>query len=159
MWIALSIIGGVVLLVALMGLVQRGALRAIAGPLSARVRARYPDEAALLSTDLTANSFGLESKGAFQSRGNGALVVAPDELVFFQYLPERDFVVPLGKILEVTFAHSHLGKATPFRLVKVRFRGEEGPDSLAFMVQKPDELRDRIERARKARRRPADAPT
>ena len=61
-----------------------------------------------------------------------------DALVFFHYLPKRDFVVPLERICEVSFVRSHLGKATPYRLLKVQFEGESGPDSLAFFVNDPD---------------------
>lgn len=148
MWIALIIAGGVVVLLALLTLLPRVVLASIRGPLAARVRARYPDETRLIASDFTANSFGLESKGVLQARGNGALVLSPTELCFFQYMPEREIEIPLDRIVDVSFTRSHLGKATPFRLVKVQFEGPTGPDSIAVMVRRPDELRAQIDRAR-----------
>ncbi|MBK7581344.1 MAG: hypothetical protein IPI67_14165 [Myxococcales bacterium] len=148
MWIALVIVGAVAALFAMLALIPRLVVGAMRAPLSKRVRARYPDEHALVSCDYSANSFGVESWGRAQLRGNGALALAPAELCFFQYLPERDVVIPLERIVEVSFTRTHLGKATPFRLVKVRFEGDAGADSIAVMVRRPDELRAQIECAR-----------
>jgi hypothetical protein len=150
----LQVLGVVAATVAFYGvifvLVPRAVLAAIRKPLVARVKARYPNGTDVVASDYTANSFGLESLGRTQLRGNGAFVITGKELVFFQYMPERDFVIPLAQVAKVSFCRSHLGKATLFRLVKICFQGEAGSDSIAVLVKHPDALRNQIEQARSA---------
>ena len=128
-----------------------GALAAIRGPLEARVRARYPGLAQTIMVDYAVNSFGVESLGRWQVRGNGALVVTATELCFFLYKPERELVVPLADITEMTFTNSHLGKWTPSKLVKVQFKTEGGTDSIALLVAQPDILHATLAEARDRR--------
>lgn len=114
------------------------------GPLEARVAQRYTSEA-IVHSDYAANCFGLESAGRLQSRGNGALVLADKELCFFQFLPAKELVIPLDRVTEITFVHSHLGKATPFKLLKIAFDGPAGPDSAAWWLRDPATFRSTIE--------------
>ncbi|MBK9051763.1 MAG: hypothetical protein IPL78_12865 [Chloroflexi bacterium] len=44
--------------------------------------------------DLKANSFGLESAGVWQARGNGGLVLTGKELHFFMLIPNKEVRVP-----------------------------------------------------------------
>lgn len=148
--VVLVVVAASVAALVLLSLFQKGVLAALKGPLSARVRVRYPDEAQVLAADYGANSFGLESKGKLQLRGNGALVLTPKELRFFQYMPESEVEIPLTKITEISFVRSHLGKATPYRLLKVQFAGQAGPDSIAVFVRDPDAMRTQLEQARSA---------
>lgn len=113
-------------------------------PLEKRVFACYPPEQ-VQRVDLKANFFGLESAGVFQARGNGALVLTPQELHFFQFLPRRDLRIPLSSISEVSFVKSHLGKITPFDLLKVRFLHEGKPDSAAWFVPEPWQWKQEVE--------------
>ena len=114
------------------------------GPLESRVAAHYgPDE--VLMKDIGANCFGLESRGVTQARGNGALVLTRERLHFFMFLPRREFVAPLDAITEVSLTHSHLGKATVFDLLKVRFTADGKPDSLAWYLADPRAWKARIE--------------
>jgi hypothetical protein len=150
----LLVLGVIAAIVAFVGvmfvLLPRAILAAIRKPLMARVKTRYPHETDVVASDYTANSFGLESLGRTQLRGNGAFVITGKELVFFQCIPKRDFVIPLARVAEVSFCRSHLGKATLFRLVKICFQGEAGSDSIAILVKHPDALRNQIEQARSA---------
>lgn len=150
MWIALVIVGGVVVLVLLIAVLSRAMLAAVRKPLEARVQRRYGARP-LVAVDYTANSFGLESLGALQARGNGALVVTTEEVCFLQLVPEREVVIPLAQIRELSLVRSHLGKATPFKLLKIQFEGVAGPDAIAVMVRRPDDLRAGIEEARSGR--------
>ena len=119
------------------------------GPLEARIAAHYgPDE--ILMKDLKANSFGLESKGVWQGRGNGGLVLTGKYLHFFRFVPGADLRVPLGAITELTFTKSHLGKATIFDLLKVRFSVEGKPDSIAWYLTDPRAWKKRIEELKAA---------
>ena len=75
---------GVVVALLLLSAVSRLALYFIKGPLEDRIAAHYgPDE--VLMKDLAANSFGLESKGVWQGRGNGGLVLSGGYLHFFRF--------------------------------------------------------------------------
>jgi len=124
--------------------VSRLVLRMMVGPLEDRIAAHHgPDE--ILMKDLTANSFGRESAGVWQVRGNGALVLTAECLHFFMFLPRRELRVPLDAITELTFTRSHLGKATIFDLLKVRFNSEGKSDSIAWYLADPATWKRRIE--------------
>jgi hypothetical protein len=129
----------------------KGVLAAIRGPLEARVRARYPDAAQTIIVDYAVNSLGLESLGRWQVRGNGALVVTATELCFFLYKPEREIVIPLADVTDLSFVHSHLGKWTPHKLVKVAFRRDDAMDAIALLVPRPENLHATIAEARHRR--------
>ncbi len=66
-----------------------------------------------------ANSFGIESAGAWQVRGNGSLALTEHELLFAQWVPNRLLRIPRDSILEVTTARSHLGKWIARDLLKI----------------------------------------
>src|SRR5687768_9027272 len=99
--IVLIVVGGLVFLLAMLTVVPAVVLGALRGPLKQRVQRRYSASDIVLS-DLGANSFGLESRGVTQARGNGALVLAKHELCFMQFVPKRDDVIPLKAITETS---------------------------------------------------------
>jgi hypothetical protein len=144
----LEIIGLVALVVVVIVLVfvavPKLVLHLMKAPLEARIAAHYgPDE--VLMKDLAANSFGLESKGVWQGRGNGGLVLTKDYLHFFQFVRGADLRVSLGAITELSFTKSHLGKATIFDLLKVRFSVDGTTDSIAWYLTDPTAWKDKIE--------------
>jgi hypothetical protein len=144
----LEIIGlvalGVVVIVIIAVVVPKFVYHQMRGPLETRTAVHYgPDE--ILMKDLTANSFGLESAGAWQVRGNGSLVLTTKHLHFFMFLPKRDLRVPLDAITEATLTKSHLGKATIYNLLKVRFSTDGKSDSIAWYVADPTAWKNRIE--------------
>ena len=150
----LEIIGlatlGVVVALLLLSAVSRLVLYFMKGPLEARIAAHYgPDE--LLMQDLAANSLGLESKGVWQGRGNGGLVLSEEYLHFFRFLPRAETRVPLGAITELSFVRSHLGKATIYDLLKVRFSVDGQTDSIAWYLTDPKSWKNRIEELRAGR--------
>ena len=128
-------------------MVSKLTLRSMNGPLEARVAAQH-GPAEVLMKDLCANSFGRESLGVWQIRGNGGLVLTGKELHFFLFLPKRDLLIPLNTITEITFTKCHLGKATIYNLLKVRFVVEGKSDSIAWYVSDPHAWKDRIEEAK-----------
>ena len=82
-----------------------------------------------------ANSFGVESAGKWQVRGNGNLALTDHELLFAQWVPNRLVRIPRSDILEVTTARSHLGKWIARDLLKVIWTNELGQeDSIALWV-------------------------
>ena len=72
----------------------------ITGPLRRRARRHFAGLALLREDD--ANSFGVESGGAWQVRGNGTLGLSADELLFAQWVPNRVLRIPRSAIAEVT---------------------------------------------------------
>ncbi|MFN9719973.1 MAG: hypothetical protein ACK58L_14840 [Planctomycetota bacterium] len=138
------IVLGVVAIALVMSGVTKLTLHLMKRPLATRIAAFYgPDD--ILMKDLTANNFGLESWGVWQGRGNGALVLTKDCLQFFRFLTGGDVRVPLEAITEVTFTKHHLGKATIYDLLKVRFAIDDKPDSIAWYLTDPKAWKSRIE--------------
>ena len=84
--------------------------------------------------DLGALTFGQQSKGRSQGRGNGALVLTPDELWFSRAWPRSDLLIPLDTITEVTTVRSHLGKTYFKDLLRVSFRTGDATDSVAWYL-------------------------
>jgi hypothetical protein len=138
------IVLGVVVIVAFLVVAPKLVLHFIKGPLEARIAAHYgPDE--ILMKDLKANSFGLESKGAWQLRGNGGLVLTGNNLHFFMFLPNSDLRIPLDAITELTLTKGHAGKATVYDLLKVRFSLEDKSDAIAWYLTDPKTWKTSIE--------------
>ena len=101
----------------------------------ARVAAQYAKQDILLE-DTLANSFGLESLGTDQVRGNGALVLTAKTLHFFQAVPAREVEIPLDRIESVGTVSSHLGKSVGHDLLHVTFRDDAGKrDAIAWFVR------------------------
>jgi hypothetical protein len=102
--------------------------------IEADIRARLGDERILLLED-GANSFGVESGGRWQIRGNGCLAATADEILFVMWFPRREVHIPRRAVTAVERAKSHLGKTVGHTLLRVRFTNEEGrPDSVAWWV-------------------------
>jgi hypothetical protein len=86
-----------------------------------------------------ANSFGVESAGVWQVRGNGSLVLTKHELLFAQWVPNRLLRIPRNSIVDVTTAKSHLGKTIRRDLLKVVWTTDLGTrDSIALWVRDLD---------------------
>ena len=102
---------------------------------AAEVTARLGAHRILLMED-GANSFGVESRGRAQIRGNGCLAATVDEILFVMWFPRRVVHVPRRSITAVERARSHLGKTVGYMLLRVRFTNAEGrPDSVAWWVR------------------------
>lgn len=109
----------------------------ITGPLRRRARKHFAGIVPLRESD--ANSFGVESAGPRQVRGNGNLALTDDELLFAQWIPNRVVRIPRPAILEVTTARAHLGKTMGRKLLKVVWTNETGErDSIALWVKDLD---------------------
>jgi hypothetical protein len=105
----------------------------IMGPLRRRARRHLADSKLLREED--ANSFGIESAGPWQVRGNGTLALTKHEVLFAQWVPNRLLRIPLRSIVEVTTVRSHLGKTVGRKLLKVVWTTEVGEkDSIALWV-------------------------
>jgi hypothetical protein len=127
--------------------ITKGIYRVMQGPLEDRIAARYGHDEVLMK-DLRANSFGVESAGVLQFRGNGGLVLTGKSLHFFMFLPRSDVCVPLDAITEITITKSHLGKATIYDLLKVHYSVEGKADSIAWYLTDPLAWKHKIEELR-----------
>lgn len=113
-----------------------GLLRIMRCSLTKQIASRYrADE--IVMQDLTANYFGLESRGIWQCRGNGALVLTPHRLHFFMFQPRSELQIPCNRITRVDLVRSHLGKTVFRDLLKVHFENEGAADSVAWYVAEP----------------------
>ena len=81
-----------------------------------------------------ARSLGVTSRDNAQARGNGTLALYATELVFVQWIPERELVLDLASITGVSNVDSHLGKRVGGRLLKVIWADGDGPNSIALHV-------------------------
>lgn len=103
--------------------------------------ARHIDSGALF--------FGQKSRGAAQMRGNGTLILADAELVFKQWVVNREFRIPYRSIQSLENPRSFLGKSQGVKLLEVRFVDESGADdSMAWRVRDLDAIMRAIEAAR-----------
>ena len=108
----------------------------ITGPLRRRA-ARHFAGLDVLSED-DANTFGVESRTAFQVRGNGTLAVTADELLFAQWVPNRLERIPRAAITEVATTKSWLGKTIGRQLLLVRWTAGADADAIALWVKDLD---------------------
>ena len=98
----------------------------------------------------SANSFGQESLGVKQVRGNGLLILTDYELYFGMFIPRKDWHIPLKLISKVEVVRSHLYKTKSRDLLKVVYTNENGKqDSIAWLVRDLDSwiivLKNKIE--------------
>ena len=102
--------------------------------LERRISKLYSSEQIILR-DLKALTFGLESRGVLQGRGNGALVLTANELCWFRFIPESsDLRIPRENITKVDTVKTHLGKTYGRDLLRVTFTNDGKPDSMAWYV-------------------------
>jgi hypothetical protein len=120
------------------------AIKLIRPRLETRIAENYAPQQ-ILMTDFTANSFGQESKGVLQVRGNGVLVLTEEYLHFFRFVPGADLRVPITAITDLSFTKNHLGKATIYNLLKVRFSTNGETDSIAWYLKDPNTWKAKIE--------------
>jgi hypothetical protein len=132
------ILAAVIASVALLMLVFSAIARATAASARRKIDARFPADSIVFSDDV-ANFFGRTSKGPFQLRGNGGLVLTRDTLWFLPIVGE-EMSFPLAEITKVSTVKSHLGKTVGRRLLKV----EWADDSVAFFVRDVNAWQQRL---------------
>jgi hypothetical protein len=106
-----------------------------------RLQERTHDKPALIASTgeaikkTVANFFGQESKGVWQIRGIGTLILTKKELYFRMLLPQREWRIPLSTILRIETTKTHLKKTQGDPLLKVSYHNEHGNiDSIAWRV-------------------------
>ena len=128
------LVGVIVLFIVVPKLVTQG----MEPSLERRISRMYSSEQILLR-DLKALTFGLESRGVRQGRGNGALVLTADELCWIRFVPETsDLRIPRENVTKVDTVKTHLGKTYGRDLLRVAFTNNGKPDSMAWYVSHLD---------------------
>lgn len=130
----LIVVGVFVFLAAILLVVPKVVMARMAPGLQRRIDAAYTPEQ-IVFEDLQAVTLGLQSRGVFQGRGNGALVLTADELAWFRFIPEStNLRIPRQSITKVDTVKSHLGKTYGRDLLRVSFDNNGEPDSIAWYV-------------------------
>lgn len=124
--VVLIIVVVVVVVAAVLVLARQGASRA-----GARVSARLAG--LTVERQSKATFYGLASAESTPVRGLGVLALTPDELVFVQFVPDREVRVPRGAISSATTATSFLDKTSERELLVVAWDGQS-PDTGAWDV-------------------------
>ena len=108
----------VVVVLVLIGVVAVLARRG-AGKATARVQGRL----ARLTVDRQAKGtfYGLASGGEGQVRRLGTLVLTPDSLLFLQFVPEGEVVIPRDDITAAEASSTYLGRTADKELLVVSF--------------------------------------
>ncbi|MBP8001044.1 MAG: hypothetical protein KA314_02825 [Chloroflexi bacterium] len=107
---------------------------------------KYPDARFI---DSGALFFGQQSRGAMQMRGNGTLIITPTDVIFHQWIPGREFHIPLKAIQSIENPTSFLGKWQGVPLLKVNFLNEKGQtEAMAWRVRDLSGIQRAIEDAR-----------
>lgn len=122
-----------------------------------RIAARYPP-GDVLRTETLAQSFGLRSKGIFQLRGSGVLVLTPSELFFSMYALHREVRIPLSSISGVSLVRSHLGKTQFTDLLRVHFAFDGVDDAIAWRVPDPGAWKTQLDSVRAGDTDPSPIP-
>ncbi len=119
----------------------------------------FPGGAPALSA-ASANCFGVQSRGRWQMRGNGALAIHPGGLWFRGAMNGLSLDISMDRVRGVELVDSHLSKRVFGRkLLKIHFRGEQGADdSVAFLVENPGRWQQEIEQLRYGNSLPPSYP-
>ncbi len=81
------------------------------------------------------NFFGQKSKDGLNIKGNGSLLLTPDQLHFKKWMPDQDLIISLEDIKSVERVDSFMGKNKNRPLLKIDFNNKEGDiDSAAWLL-------------------------
>ena len=137
----------------LLFLVFRTVLSSVRKKLETAVRERFHKKD-IIGATLRANFFGEKSKGGKQVRGNGALILTKDILCFIRAVPEKEFVIPVGSIKEISLPKAFNGKSVLAPLLCVHYTDDDREDAMAWAIKEPDKWKKVIEAVVAENRRP-----
>jgi hypothetical protein len=123
-----------------------GRLRVVAQHSEETARQQYPDARLI---DAGALFFGQQSRGVTQMRGNGTLIVTDSEVIFQQWVTNKEFRIPLSAIQSIENPTSFLGKWQGVPLLKINFLDDSGQaDAMAWRLRDLSGVQSVIEEAR-----------
>jgi hypothetical protein len=141
--IVLPLLAGLIVFVAVM----RGIMSLVRRRLFQQIRRKFSGQT-IIRMSIGANFFGQTSRGLGQIRGNGALVLTPNQLHFALFAPRRELTIELGDVVSLSTPRVHLGKTMGAKLLRVDFRADGGEDAAAWAVRDLEEWVSDIERYR-----------
>ena len=124
--------------------IQKIALALVGRKMMRLVNRRFSGRQVIMIA-LTANFFGMKSRGTGQIRGNGALVLTDDQLWFCLAAPTREIAIPIEQIKTVTTKRGHLGKTIFRPLLAVTFTNKGRDDEVAWYVNELPKWKTAIE--------------
>ena len=131
-WIGFGIFVSLAFFFVMFAIVPKKMLEKIQVKLEQRIVDTIPADQ-VVRKDTLVISFGLDSRGVTQGRGNGALVLTPTHLRWLQLTPHSsDVSIPLADITAVGTKGSHLGKRYGKPLLHVTFMANGKSDSMAW---------------------------
>lgn len=81
------------------------------------------------------NFFGKHSDGSLNIKGNGSMLLTPDQLHFKKWIPVQDLIIPIENIKNVERVDSFMGKSKNRPLLKIDFNNKNGEmDSAAWLL-------------------------
>ncbi len=138
--VAISVISGVLCLLGVIGFI----FKSIRKKLENYIQNKF-DKNEVVGTTTRANFFGVKSKGGKQVRGNGAIVLTKDQLVFIRAIPFKEYKIPIKSIQRVSLPKSFNGKSVLSKLLCIHFICEGIEDSTAWAIRNPEKWKKSIE--------------
>ncbi len=138
--VAISVISGVLCLLCVIGFIFKSVRR----KLEKYIQNKF-DKNEIIGATTRANFFGVKSKGGKQMRGNGAIVLTKDQLVFIRAIPFKEYTIPIKSIQQVSMPNSFNGKSVFSKLLCVHFICEGIADSIAWAVRNPEKWKKSID--------------
>ncbi len=138
--VAISVIIGVVCLFFVLSFV----FKSVRNKLESYIQERF-DSKEIIGATTRANFFGEKSKGGKQIRGNGAIVLTNDQLVFIRAMPFKEYIIPIKSITRVSLPNSFNGKSVFSRLLCVHYINEGTEDAIAWAIINPEKWQESIE--------------
>ncbi|WP_198014792.1 hypothetical protein [Hippea sp. KM1] len=89
-----------------------------------------------------ANLFGVKSKGLFQVRGNGKLILTEKALIFRPYDFKKDIFINVKEIKTVQLRLSFLGKTVFRKILTI----STATDEVGWLVKDPQKWKAAIEK-------------
>lgn len=138
--VAISVSSGILCLFFVLSVV----FKSVRKKLERYIQERF-DKNEIIGATTRANFFGEKSKGGKQIRGNGALVLTKDQLVFIRAMPFKEYIVPIKSIKRVSMPNSFNGKSVFSKLLCVHYVVEGVEDSIAWVIKNPEKWQESIE--------------
>ncbi|MFQ6104644.1 MAG: hypothetical protein ACE5OP_10170 [Candidatus Glassbacteria bacterium] len=125
--VALFVAGNILLIFYVIKKIGRGR--------SAEIMSKFEGREVLF-TSRGAQYFGRKSSGLMQIRGNGDLIITPEEVYFEMWFPKRVFRTPLSSLIAVETPRFFNGRSVFMPLLKLTFHSETGgEDAVGWYVK------------------------
>ena len=138
--IAISVISGVLCLLLALNFIFKSARN----KLDRYIQDRF-DKNDIIGATTRANFFGRKSKGGFQIRGNGAIVLTQEHLFFIRAVPLKEYCIPIKSIEQVSMPGSFNGKSVCSKLLCIHYTADGMEDSIAWAIKHPVKWKESIE--------------